>query len=88
MSAQWEGSAVIAHFWQIAKVVRGRVTTSMLGVVCSPRFMDVVSRVPRPKIDHNHILFSQRLELSHDIIPQGQVEAPIRPARAISLSPL
>ena len=67
---QGEGSAVLALLWQRSRVVRGRMTTFVLTAVCSPRLVNVVSRVPGPKIDHDHILFSQRLELSHDVIPQ------------------
>ena len=87
VTMQCKGSAVIACFWQIFRVVRESVTTSTLGAVCSPSLMDIVSRIPGPKVDHDDILFSQRLEFSHDIVPQREVEAPIRPARATTLMP-
>ncbi len=54
-----------------------------MGVSCLPRFMHVVSGVPSPKVHHNHIVLCEGLELSHAIIPEGEVEPPVSPAHAV-----
>ena len=54
-----------------------------MGLSCLPRLVHVVSGVPSAKIHHNHIVLGEGLELSHAIIPEGEVESPVSPAYAV-----